>query len=193
MPERRTMASSRQKRKVCIAVPHRTGQGGRQCLVMVMGNFGKIVKFESSQLLLLCLAFTFSSCASMNMPSKGSRDAEKIEAAPIYVVMAESAPFYLSNALRGRRVDKSQPFLYLPKGTLVKVLKNEVPYSDVYLTNGMKGWMPISALAPQMATTDGPATSVIPVSSGSGAGVTDPASKPPAAYNPESGVKLPAY
>ncbi|NOY00471.1 MAG: hypothetical protein GXP30_12160 [Verrucomicrobia bacterium] len=189
MPERRTMASSRQKRKVCIAVPAMTGQDGRQRLV-IMENLKKTVKLASKRLALLFLVFALSSCASLNVssrPSKKSREVKEIEAAPIYVVMSEGAPFYLNNALKGRRADKSQPFLYLPKGTLVKVLKNEVPYSDVYLTNGMKGWMPISALAPQMATSDGPASSVEPVSSGPGASATN------AAVNPENGVKLPSY
>ena len=147
---------------------------------------------------MLLWVLVLSSCESMNLPSfpskkaSGAETAAAAEKAPIYVVMAERAPFYLENAPKGKRASKGYPFLYLTKGALVKVLKNQVPYSDVLLTNGMKGWMPISDLAPQMAPADGPASSVVPVSDGSGT-TGGEATPLPSRLNPENGVKLPTY
>lgn len=134
------------------------------------------------------LVLMLSSCETMSLPSLQSKEkvAAGIQEAPIFVVMSESAPFYLEGSSRGKRTDKGHPFLYLPKGTLVKLLKNEVPYCDVLLTNGMKGWMPISNLAPQMATADGPASNVEPIAGEQGAA-------PAPSIKPERGVQLPTY
>lgn len=190
--ERRTMESSRQKRKVCIAGALRTGQDERQSWVF-MKTFNKFIRIDAVWVL-FPLVLMLTSCETMNLPSLQSKEAAAIEIkeAPIYVVMADRAPFYQEKAPRGKRASKGHPFLYLPKGTLVKVLKNKVPYSDVLLTNGMKGWMPISALAPQMAPADGPASSVVPVTEGSRS-AGDGTTPLPTRLNPESGVKLPTY
>lgn len=162
---------------------------------MFMKVLKKLINFDSAWLALVLLVLLLSSCETMSLPSlpsKGERAATQMEEAPIYMVMTARAPFYLESAPRGKRASKGHPFLYLPKETLVKVLKNKVPYSDVLLTNGMKGWMPIADLAPQMATVDGPASSVqaVPVEAGASG---DEATPLPTRLNPESGVKLPTY
>lgn len=143
---------------------------------------------------MFALVLVLSSCESMSLPSLPSPQAAVTGTRenPIYIVMSERAPFYLANAPRGKRASKGHPFLYLPKGTLVKVVKNKVPYSDVLLTNGMKGWMPIATLAPQMIAIDGPASNVEPVSEGAGAAGAG-ATPPPTNLNPDRGVKLPSY
>lgn len=159
-----------------------------------MKFFKRFIKIDSGKMAILALVLLVSSCESMSLPSLPSKQASATGTRenPVYIVMEERAPFYLENAPKGRRGSKGHPFLYLPKGTLVKVVKNKVPYSDVLLTNGMKGWMPIVALAPQMVTTDGPGSNVVPVSGeagNTGAGATPP----PTNLNPEKGVKLPSY
>lgn len=136
----------------------------------------------------LPLALWFSSCASTSLPSLPSRTEKEH---PIYVVMAEKAPFYLKRPSKGGSSNKTYPYLYLPKGTTVSMLKNGDPFSNVSLVNGMGGWVPILNLAPQMATDGEAQTAVTPVPA---AGVQrPPATKAGGGFNPDNAVSLPSY
>lgn len=105
--------------------------------------------------------------------------------------MAEKAPFYLKRPSKGGSSNKTYPYLYLPKGTTVSMLKNGDPFSNVSLVNGMGGWVPILNLAPQMATDGEAQTAVTPVPA---AGVQrPPATKAGGGFNPDNAVSLPSY
>lgn len=109
----------------------------------------------------------------------------------MYVVMAEKTPFYLKRPSKRGTNHKDYPYVYLPKGTVVGMLKNGDPLSKISLVNGMEGWMPILNLAPQMTPDEGAQSAVTPV--------PPPGAQRPAAgnaaggFNPDNAVTLPSY
>lgn len=104
------------------------------------------------------------------------------------MVMAEKAPFYYKQSPKGRGGDKAYPYVYLPKGTTVSMLKNADPFSKVSLINGMEGWMPILNLAPQMASDEESRPGVPPPGT-----QQQPARKAAGGFNPDNAVSLPSY
>lgn len=146
-------------------------------LVRVFGSFAGIIG-------MLSVWFFFSSCTSTPLSPLPSFSTSKPENYPIYEVMTQGAPFYLKYSPEGMGRGKTHPYLYLGKGTAVALLKTGNRYSQVSLTNGMKGWMPASAVAPQMAPSEVAPSAVTPVASDT---------QGPSGINPEAGVKLPSY
>ncbi len=127
-----------------------------------------------------------------SLPSRSSEASGKVENYPIYEVMTERAPFYLNHSPEGIGGAKSHPYIYLTKGMTVTLLTHGKRYGKVSLINGMKGWMPISTLAPQMATGAETSPGVRPLSSGAGA--VGAGSGPQAGnFNPGNGIQLPSY
>ncbi len=135
----------------------------------------------------LSLAWLLSSCASTGrLPSLSSGgDGER----PVYVVMAGKTPFYLKGPTKGKFGSETYPYIYLPKGTTVSMLKNADPFSQISLVNGMTGWVPILNLAPQMASDGGGGSTAAPV--------RGPSHIPPGAAaggpHPDNTVTLPSY
>lgn len=145
-------------------------------------------KYNAGITLLLFLMLLISSCASMSLPTLPSISSGKPENYPIYEVMSERAPFYLDRSPEGVGGSKSYPYLYLPKGTTITMLDAGKNYGQVSLINGMKGWMPISTMAPQMSTGGAePSSSVTPAPAGA------QGSPNAGATLPDSEIQLPTY
>lgn len=201
-PERCTMQETLQKRKVCIALEARLleNEGTNE---ESMNLFKKFQQLEQLDYLgmsmaqirgsLFAWALLSISCASMTAPSLPTNETRDY---PIYKVMSDRAPFYQSSSPTGKWGNKGYPYLYLSKGMTVTMLKNDVPYSNVLLLNGMKGWMPISSLAPQMTTGEGSAAvSPAPGTTGSSGPPAGPGRSKAAAGHPSPDVpvQLPSY
>ena len=124
----------------------------------------------------------------MSLPSLSSGKPKNY---PIFEVMIRAAPFYLERSPDGIGGSKVHPFLYIDKGTTVSLLKSGKRYSEVSLINGMKGWMPVMALAPQMTTGLEPSPGMAPMPVGPAP--SDARSKPTTGFNPDAELKLPAY
>jgi len=157
-----------------------------------MKIINKFTKYNAGIILQVLLALLLSSCASMSLPSLPSLPSSKPENYPIYEVMTERAPFYHDRSPEGFGGGKSYPYLYLPKGTTVTMLNTGKQYGQVSLINGMKGWMPISTMAPQMATGLDQSSGVTPVSVRPAPAGTQGNSNADA-FSPDRGVKLPSY
>lgn len=105
--------------------------------------------------------------------------------------MAEKTPFYLKRPSKRGASDKAYPYVYLPKGTTVSMLKNADPLSKVSLVNGMEGWMPVLHLAPQMAADGEAQPTMTPV--------PPPGTRRPpggdaaGGFHPDNSVTLPSY
>ena len=137
--------------------------------------------------LLLAITLLLTACSSVKMPSLPSLSVEDDKDYPIYNVMTERTPFYKDHK---PKAGKTYPYLYLSKGMTVTLLKNGNPYSQVSLINGMRGWMPIAKLAPQMISGEGDAL-VSPASTAGNTGANRAAGRGP--KPPLGPVPLPSY
>ena len=147
----------------------------------------KVINNGGGLVLLLALALLLTSCSSVKMPSLPSLSVEDDKSYPIYTVMTERTPFYKDHK---PKAGKTYPYLYLSKGMTVTLLKNENPYSQVSLINGMRGWMPIAKLAPQMISGERDAL-VSPASTAGNSAAKRAASRGP--KPPLGPVPLPSY
>ena len=170
---------------------------GCRCLgfrPIVMRVLNRVSELGVGRAVMLPLLLLFCSCSSMNLPplpSFPSPSSAKPKNYPIFKVMTQGAPFYLKHSPDGIGGSKAYPFLYLDKGATVSLLESGKRYSKVSLINGMKGWMPVMALAPQMTTGLGssPGMAPMPVEPAP----SDDHSKPATRFNPGAGLNLPSY